>query len=110
LLWIFFCAMVWVSRLVCTLQRNWKCANIDGKVFGLFIRVSTLITVFILRNISTTTGKIKRAVMQFTPASWTHVTWIGPNSGFARTILVLAIVMVWQVCEFQIDIVFISFC
>ncbi|GAB1298319.1 Phosphatidylserine synthase 1 [Apodemus speciosus] len=36
------------------------------------------------KDIHTTTGKIKRAVLQFTPASWTYVRWFDPKSSFQR--------------------------
>uniref|UniRef100_T1JP00 Phosphatidylserine synthase n=1 Tax=Strigamia maritima TaxID=126957 RepID=T1JP00_STRMM len=37
-----------------------------------------------IKNIQSTTGKIQRAVMQFTPSSWTHVRWLDPNSTYMR--------------------------
>lgn len=53
------------------------------------------------RDIHTTTGKIKRAVLQFTPASWTYVRWFDPKSSFQRVAGVYLFMIIWQV-YFQI--------
>lgn len=52
-----------------------------------------------IRNISTTSGKLKRAVLQFTPESWTAVRWLDPNSTYMRFIAVCQLVIFWQVTE-----------
>jgi hypothetical protein len=49
------------------------------------------------RDIHTTTGKIKRAVLQFTPASWTYVRWFDPKSSFQRVAGVYLFMIIWQV-------------
>ena len=51
------------------------------------------------KDIQSTTGKLRRAVLQFTPASWTHVRWLDPKSSYMRVIGVTQIVIVWQVTE-----------
>lgn len=51
------------------------------------------------RDIHTTTGKLKRAVMQFTPASWTYVRWFDPKSSFQRVAGIYLFMIVWQVCH-----------
>ena len=51
------------------------------------------------RNIRTTKGKIKRAVLQFTPETWTHTRWLDPNSGYMRFLAVLQLVVFWQITE-----------
>lgn len=50
-----------------------------------------------LRDIHTTTGKIKRAVLQFTPASWTYVRWLDPKSSLQRVTGVYLFMIIWQV-------------
>lgn len=52
-----------------------------------------------IRNISSTSGKLKRAVLQFTPESWTAVRWLDPNSTYMRFIAVCQLVIFWQVTE-----------
>lgn len=51
----------------------------------------------VFRDIHTTTGKIKRAVLQFTPASWTYVRWFDPKSSFQRVTGVYLFMIIWQV-------------
>lgn len=52
-----------------------------------------------IRDISTTTGKIKRVVLQFTPVSWTTVRWLNPKSTYMRFLSVSQLVVFWQVTE-----------
>lgn len=52
-----------------------------------------------IRDISTTTGKIKRAVLQFTPVSWTTMRWLDPNSTYMRFLSVSQLVIFWQITE-----------
>lgn len=49
------------------------------------------------RDIHTTTGKIKRAALQFTPASWTYVRWLDPKSSLQRVMGVYLFMIIWQV-------------
>ncbi len=49
------------------------------------------------RDIHSTTGKLRRVVLQFTPVSWTHVRWLDPHSSTMRIIGVSIIVFVWLV-------------
>lgn len=51
----------------------------------------------LFREIHTTTGKIKRAVLQFTPASWTYVRWFDPKSSFQRVAGIYLFMILWQV-------------
>lgn len=51
------------------------------------------------RDISTTTGKLKRAMLQFTPVSWTTVRWLNPKSTYMRFISVSQLVIFWQITE-----------
>lgn len=52
-----------------------------------------------IKDIQTTTGKIRRAALQFTPASWTHVRWMDPNCTYMRFLAVTELVIFWQVTE-----------
>lgn len=55
-----------------------------------------------IKDIHSTTGKIRRAVLQFTPSSWTHVRWLDPNSSYMRVLAVGILVMIWQVAELNL--------
>lgn len=52
-----------------------------------------------IRDISTTSGKIKRAVLQFTPESWTCVRWMDPKCSYMRFLAVCQLVIFWQITE-----------
>ncbi|XP_064481157.1 phosphatidylserine synthase-like isoform X2 [Ornithodoros turicata] len=52
-----------------------------------------------IKDIQSTTGKIRRAVLQFTPASWTHVRWLDPHCTYMRFLAVAELVVFWQVTE-----------
>lgn len=52
-----------------------------------------------IRDIHTATGKIKRAVLQFTPSSWTPVRWLDPNCTYMRFVAICQLVIFWQVSE-----------
>uniref|UniRef100_A0A023GKI8 Phosphatidylserine synthase n=1 Tax=Amblyomma triste TaxID=251400 RepID=A0A023GKI8_AMBTT len=52
-----------------------------------------------IKDIQTTTGKIQRALLQFTPASWTHVRWMDPTCTYMRFLAVTELVIFWQVTE-----------
>ncbi|XP_016524790.1 phosphatidylserine synthase 1 isoform X1 [Poecilia formosa] len=52
-----------------------------------------------IKKIHSTTGKIKRAVLQFTPASWTFVRWLDPNSSFQRLAGIYLFMILWQLTE-----------
>lgn len=52
-----------------------------------------------IKDIQTTTGKIRRALLQFTPASWTHVRWMDPACTYMRFLAVTELVIFWQVTE-----------
>jgi len=52
-----------------------------------------------IKDITSTGGKIKRAVMQFTPESWTHVRWLDPKCSYMRFLAVVQLVLFWQVTE-----------
>ncbi|EEB11994.1 Phosphatidylserine synthase, putative [Pediculus humanus corporis] len=52
-----------------------------------------------IRDIQSTTGKIKRAVLQFTPGSWTHVRWLDPKCTYMRFFALCQLVVFWQISE-----------
>ncbi|XP_070493758.1 phosphatidylserine synthase-like [Chironomus tepperi] len=52
-----------------------------------------------LRDISSTSGKLKRAALQFTPESWTAVRWMDPKCTYMRFLSVCQLVIFWQVTE-----------
>lgn len=54
---------------------------------------------FFFRDISSTTGKIKRAILQFTPVHWTPVRWLDPNSTYMRFFALSQLVVFWQISE-----------
>lgn len=72
---------IWVGLKICKIleMREYKWASI--------------------RDISSTSGKIKRAVLQFTPESWTSIRWLDPNSTYMRFAAVCQLVIFWQVTE-----------
>lgn len=51
------------------------------------------------KDIHTTTGKLKRAVLQFTPKSWTRVRWLESDCSLSRIIAVTLLVIFWQITE-----------
>ena len=51
------------------------------------------------KDIPSTSAKIKRAVMQFTPESWTYVRWLDPHSSTMRFFAVCQLVIFWQITE-----------
>ena len=50
-----------------------------------------------VKNKTTIGGKFKRALMQFTPESWTHTRWLDPASSYMRLIAVSLFMCIWQV-------------
>ncbi|XP_046875834.1 phosphatidylserine synthase 1-like isoform X1 [Hypomesus transpacificus] len=52
-----------------------------------------------IKDIHTTSGKLKRAVLQFTPASWTYVRWFDPKSSFQRVAGIYLFMILWQLTE-----------
>nr|CAG4636979.1 EOG090X05CZ [Ceriodaphnia reticulata]SVE72908.1 EOG090X05CZ [Ceriodaphnia reticulata] len=52
-----------------------------------------------IKELHSTSDKIKRAVLQFTPESWTHVRWLDPHSSYMRFLAVCQLVVFWQITE-----------
>lgn len=111
-----------VCENLCCPAKECDCfKNISNKVIGLvffffsFVYSLHLLQPFSLfRDIHTTTGKIKRAVLQFTPASWTYVRWFDPKSSFQRVAGVYLFMIIWQVrnkfCEIKAAISSVTYC
>jgi phosphatidylserine synthase 1 len=52
-----------------------------------------------IKNIHGASGKFKRALLQFTPESWSHVRWLDPQSSYMRLIGVTKLMILWQTVE-----------
>ncbi|XP_028405150.1 phosphatidylserine synthase 1-like [Dendronephthya gigantea] len=52
-----------------------------------------------IKDIQSTTGKLRRAILQFTPASWTRVSWTDSNSTYKRLLCVYILGLFWQIVE-----------
>ncbi|XP_058950586.1 phosphatidylserine synthase 1-like isoform X1 [Pocillopora verrucosa] len=52
-----------------------------------------------IKDIQTTTGKLRRAAMQFTPASWTHVRWMDPKCSYMRFFAIYQLLIISQIVE-----------
>ena len=50
-------------------------------------------------NISSTKGKIKRALLQFTPESFTSTRWLDPGCGWMRFVAIFQLILMFQVVE-----------
>ncbi|KAH9279689.1 Phosphatidylserine synthase 1 [Echinococcus granulosus] len=55
-----------------------------------------------IRDIPSKRGKLKRAVLQFTPVSWTPTHWLDRNSSFKRVIQLSVLIFFWQMAELNI--------
>ena len=52
-----------------------------------------------IKNIKGTSGKIKRAVLQFTPESLTRERWLDPTSTYQRALAVFILILFFQISE-----------
>ncbi|KAJ8918419.1 hypothetical protein NQ315_008116 [Exocentrus adspersus] len=52
-----------------------------------------------IKDIHSTTGKIKRAMLQFTPESWISVRWLDPKCSYMRIVALCQLVLFWQTSE-----------
>lgn len=121
--------MDWEFGLVWKYASCWKCGNTNGTrsskiyltvklIFVLYKNSSFLFSLscfqvvfwfcdfllfpnifFKIRTIHGTTGKLKRAVLQFTPESWTPVRWLDPCCSYMRFLAVCQLVIFWQIAE-----------
>ncbi|KAI7686379.1 hypothetical protein SSS_09905 [Sarcoptes scabiei] len=52
-----------------------------------------------IKDIQSTTQKIRRAILQFSPESWTPIHWFDPNCTYIRFVSVTQLVIFWQLTE-----------
>jgi len=52
-----------------------------------------------IKNISGAKGKFKRALLQFTPESWSQGRWLDPQSSNMRLVAITLLILIWQVVE-----------
>ena len=52
-----------------------------------------------MKDISSKTGKLKRALLQFMPESWNHSRWLDPGCSWMRFIGIFQFILIWQVME-----------
>ncbi|XP_059086956.1 phosphatidylserine synthase-like [Tigriopus californicus] len=52
-----------------------------------------------IKNIPTRSGKIKRALLQFTPESFSSARWLDPSCSWMRLIAVAQFTLMWQMVE-----------
>lgn len=52
-----------------------------------------------IKNISSKTGKMKRAILQFTPESWSHARWLDPGSSYMRFLGIFQFILLFQIVE-----------
>lgn len=78
-----------------------SCTRFLSQVPCAFCHLTTSITLplILYRDIQSTTGKIRRAVLQFTPETWTANKWLDPNSSFMRVLGVSILVLMFQLSE-----------
>lgn len=51
------------------------------------------------KDIQSPTGKLQRAVLQFTPVNWSRTRWLEPKCSYVRMIAVTLLVIFWQITE-----------
>lgn len=51
------------------------------------------------RDLQSTTLRLRRALLQFTPESWTVVNWLDPSCTYVRFLSVTQLVIFWQITE-----------
>nr|XP_046912044.1 phosphatidylserine synthase-like [Dermatophagoides farinae] len=52
-----------------------------------------------IKDIQSASKKIRRAILQFTPESWTPIHWFDPNCTYMRFLSVTQLVIFWQLTE-----------
>lgn len=58
-----------------------------------------LCALYLSRDIQSTSKKIRRAILQFTPESWTPLHWFDPACTYHRSLAVTQLVISWQLTE-----------
>ena len=52
-----------------------------------------------IKDIKGTKGKLKRAVLQFTPQDWSKIRWLDPSSTYMRILAIFVLILIFQVSE-----------
>ncbi len=52
-----------------------------------------------IKNISTKSGKLKRALLQFTPETWNHARWLDPGCSWMRFLAIFQFILLFQIVE-----------
>lgn len=78
----------------CRLEKKFLAPNSTYEVMNNKVCIHLL-----YRDISSTTGKIKRAILQFTPVHWAPVRWLDPTCTYMRFFALSQLVVFWQISE-----------
>ena len=52
-----------------------------------------------IKHIKGTRGKLKRAVLQFTPEEWSTTLWMDHGSPYMRTLAIFVLILLFQISE-----------
>lgn len=52
-----------------------------------------------IKNIKGTKGKLKRAILQFTPQVWSKLRWLDPSSTYMRILAIFFLILIVQITE-----------
>lgn len=52
-----------------------------------------------IKNISGARGKLKRAILQFTPQDWSKIRWLDPSSTYMRVLAIFVLILIFQITE-----------
>ena len=66
---------------------------------SIFVISNTDYILLLSRDIQSTSQKIRRIILQFTPESWTPIYWFVPSCTYGRYLAVTVLVISWQLTE-----------
>jgi phosphatidylserine synthase 1 len=52
-----------------------------------------------IKKISGAKGKLKRAILQFTPQEWSKIRWLDPSSTYMRILAIFLLILIFQITE-----------
>jgi len=52
-----------------------------------------------IKDIKGTRGKLKRAILQFTPHEWSRIRWLDPSSAYMRILAIFMLILFFQITE-----------
>lgn len=52
-----------------------------------------------IKDIKGTKGKLKRAILQFTPQEWSKIRWLDPASTYMRVLAIFLLILMFQITE-----------